>query len=179
MGKILITGTGRCGTTFLVILYSKLNFDTGFRVENINWLIWRNCNSGMERKINENYRILKNPLFITNMENILKNNSIDFVIIPERDYFEAAKSRSKHGRNAGGFFGAKNLEEQVEFFNQQMAKCKSALQNSEVKTIYLDFDMMISSAEYVYEKLNDTFDRYVSFEEFNEAYIFSTNHQRK
>lgn len=30
MEKILITGTGRCGTTFLIKLFTFLEFDTGY-----------------------------------------------------------------------------------------------------------------------------------------------------
>lgn len=32
--KIYITGIGRCGTTFLIKLFSFLNFDTGYNKEN-------------------------------------------------------------------------------------------------------------------------------------------------
>ena len=34
MEKILITGTGRCGTTFLIKLFSFLDFDTGYNRDN-------------------------------------------------------------------------------------------------------------------------------------------------
>jgi hypothetical protein len=66
MEKILITGTGRCGTTFLIKLFSFLGYNTGYNRDNYKQYIDSNCNSGMEKKYNENYYIIKNPQFIAN-----------------------------------------------------------------------------------------------------------------
>ena len=38
----VITGTGRCGTTFLIKLFSFLEFNTGFNRENYNNFIFNN-----------------------------------------------------------------------------------------------------------------------------------------
>ena len=46
--KILISGTGRCGTTFLIKLFTFLEMDTGYSRENYEKHISTNCNSGME-----------------------------------------------------------------------------------------------------------------------------------
>ena len=104
MEKILITGTGRCGTTFLIKLFSFLEFDTGFNRDNYELSISSNCNSGMEREYHKNYYILKNPTFIQNIENIVKDTTIKIkkVIIPIRDLKLSAKSREKHGFANGG-----------------------------------------------------------------------------
>ena len=59
MEKILITGTGRCGTTFLIKLFSFLDFNTGYNRNNYKLSIFSNCNSGMERNYNEKYYIIK------------------------------------------------------------------------------------------------------------------------
>lgn len=40
--KIYITGTGRCGTTFLIKLFSFLNFDTGYNKNNYGNYIFFN-----------------------------------------------------------------------------------------------------------------------------------------
>jgi hypothetical protein len=76
MEKILITGTGRCGTTFLIKLFSFLHFNTGYNRNNYNSYIYSNCNSGMERNYEDNYNVLKNPTFITDIEKIVKDTSI-------------------------------------------------------------------------------------------------------
>jgi len=36
MEKYLNSGTGRCGTTFLIKLFSFLDYDTGYNMENYN-----------------------------------------------------------------------------------------------------------------------------------------------
>ena len=79
MEKILITGTGRCGTTFLIKLFSFLDFDTGYDRSNYKKHISSNCNSGMERNCKENYYILKNPHFIRNIRAILEEKSVIIV----------------------------------------------------------------------------------------------------
>ena len=74
-GKILITGTGRCGTTFLIILFSILKMETGYNAENYQDFIFQNCNSGMERKFSAKVKILKNPEFISEIGSGLINPS--------------------------------------------------------------------------------------------------------
>ena len=54
----------------------------------------------MERNYNDNYYVLKNPTFIKDIENIIKDKSIKIknVIIPIRDLKLSTKSRVKHGK---------------------------------------------------------------------------------
>ena len=95
MEKILITGTGRCGTTFLILLFSFLNYDTGYNKTNYIKHIFPNCNSGMEALYTTKKYILKNPLFLEQIEEIVccKDMTIKCVIIPIRDYDVSTKSR--------------------------------------------------------------------------------------
>ena len=51
--KILITGTGRCGTTFLIKLFTFLGFDTGYDKSNYASYIFFNL-------LMEKYKNLKN-----------------------------------------------------------------------------------------------------------------------
>lgn len=44
--QVIISGTGRAGTTFLIQLLTCLGFDTGFA--NVEAAIDPNCNAGME-----------------------------------------------------------------------------------------------------------------------------------
>ena len=111
MEKILITGTGRCGTTFLIKIFTFLNFDTGFNINNYKEYIFSNCNSGMEKSYKDNHYILKNPTFMRDIEKIVKdkeNITIKTVIIPLRDLDESAQSRVNHKKNAGGLWNAKD-----------------------------------------------------------------------
>ena len=118
MEKILITGTGRCGTTFLIKLFSFLDFNTGYDRNNYQKRILSNCNSGMERSYKENYYIIKNPYIINNIKNIAQDTSITikYVIIPIRDLQMSANSRVKHGKNPGGLWCAKDKLSQIDFY---------------------------------------------------------------
>ena len=46
--KIVISGTGRFCTTFLMILFTYLKLTTGFSPTNFHKGITKNCNSGLE-----------------------------------------------------------------------------------------------------------------------------------
>ena len=62
----------------------------------------------MEKQYNANHRIIKNPLFIHNIKNIMEDIKIKVktVIIPIRDFNISALSRVKHGKNKGGLWNA-------------------------------------------------------------------------
>jgi hypothetical protein len=160
MEKILITGTGRCGTTFLIKLFSFLGFDTGYNRENYHLSIYTNCNSGMERFYNEKHYILKNPDFITNIENIVKDKSIKIknVIIPIRNLEMSAKSRMRHGNATGGFWCAKNESEQVNFYKEILANYICISTKYDISTIFINFDGMINDKIYLFNKLKHILD---------------------
>ena len=147
MEKILITGTGRCGTTFLIKLLSFLNYDTGFNEDNYIDYIHNNCNSGMEKEYYENFYVLKNPRFIMDIENIVNDNSliIKKIIIPIRDYKLSAKSRVLNGdvNMAGGLWNASNEEEQLNFYNKILANYLYFMTKYNISTIFIDFDKTV------------------------------------
>jgi hypothetical protein len=154
MNKILISGTGRCGTTFLIKLFTFLDFDTGFNITNYNKYIFKNCNSGMEKSYNESNYVLKNPNFIVNIDDIIMNNiKIKYMIIPIRDYIESAKSRVNNGYENGGLWNATNMDNQIEYYNKIMANYLYSMTKYEINTIFLDFNTMVTSSLYLYNKL--------------------------
>ena len=157
MEKILITGTGRCGTTFLIKLFSFLNFNTGYNKNNYKQYISNNCNSGMERNYKENYYILKNPLFMKNIETIINDKSvkIKYVIIPIRDLKKSAKSRVDHGEKKGGLWNATDELSQINFYKDILVNYLIISNKYNINTIYIDFDKMISDKNYLYEKLKN------------------------
>ncbi len=178
--KILISGTGRCGTTFLILLFSLLGLDTGYNIYNFKDHILDNCNSGMERLIDEPYTILKNPRFIENIESILlhKNIRIRSMVIPIRDYSKSASSRVHHGNNAGGLWNASNYETQITFFHKIMANYMYVMTKYNIPTIFIDFDKMISNPQYLYDKLKPILSN-IPFHIFFNSYKITTLHQNK
>lgn len=156
MEKILITGTGRCGTTFLIKLFTFLNFNTGYNRHNYHRSIAKNCNSGMERHYKENYYILKNPTFMSQIENIIKDSksiTIKHVIIPLRDFKLSAKSRVNYGKKNGGLWNATDESSQIEFYKNLLTHYIFISTKYDIDTIFIDFDKMISDNIYLFNKL--------------------------
>jgi len=177
MDKILITGTGRSGTTFLIKLFSFLDFDTGYTKENYHKSIFKNCNSGMEKKINASNYILKNPLFLETIENIYNDDkyNIKYVIIPIRDYRKSAMSRVSHKNNKGGLWKAKDLSQQILYYNKIMSNYIYMMAKYEINTILLDFDKMVNDSQYLYDKLKIILDeKDITFDKFLEEYNFAS-----
>jgi hypothetical protein len=173
MEKILITGTGRCGTTFLIKLFSFLDFNTGYSRINYKSSIFSNCNSGMERNYKEDYYILKNPLFIQNIDYIVKDTSIKIknVIIPIRDLEMAATSRVKNGRAAGGLWNAKDKLSQINYYKNILTNYMVISTKYDINTIFIDFDKMINDKTYLFNKLKNILDeKNIDLETFSHVY---------
>ena len=173
MEKILITGTGRCGTTFLIKLFTFLEFDTGFDKETYQSRINSQCNSGMERTYKENHYILKNPLFILNMETIIKDKNINVkkVIIPIRDYKLSARSRVKHKNKPGGLWNSKDEKSQIVFYNEIISNYVYLMTKYDINTIFIDFDKMINNKNYLFDKLKNILDeKNIGFDCFYKIY---------
>ena len=173
MEKILITGTGRCGTTFLIKLFSFLDFYTGYNRDNYNLSISSNCNSGMERNHNEEYYILKNPLFMMNIENIVKDTSIKIknVIIPIRELKMSAKSRVKYGDLDGGLWNADDELSQIDFYKNILTNYIYISTKYDINTIFIDFDKMINDHIYLFNNLKNILDeKNIDLDTFSRVY---------
>jgi hypothetical protein len=94
---VLITGTGRSGTTAIIELLTVLGLDTGFDPDHYRGLIYPTCNAGLERDIfSPNApRIVKSPETADRIDELLARPDIvvDALIVPVRDLNEATDSR--------------------------------------------------------------------------------------
>jgi hypothetical protein len=153
--KIFITGTGRCGTTFLIKLFTFLEFDTGFTKRNYQTYIAANCNSGMEKPTNSPHHVIKNPLVINEINTIVQNPKIKIqaMIIPIRDLKTAANSRAKHANKNGGLWNAHDERSQLVFYEHILANYIEKMTKHDIPTIFLDFGRMVEDPLYLYEKL--------------------------
>lgn len=182
--KIMITGTGRSGTTFLMLIFSYLKLDTGYEDEKqIRAAIFPDCNAGLETNsdgifTNKNTpKIIKNPNIITNIENIVKSGvEIEHVFIPVRDYERSAESRKSNKQN-GGFWCAKNVKEQIEFYHKIMSEYIFYMAKYEINTTFINFEKMIIDKKYTFDKLYPAL-KGVSFEDFSVAFD-KADHQQK
>lgn len=173
MEKIFITGTGRCGTTFLIKLFTFLDLDTGYNKHNYKNFINNNCNSGMERKYNDLFSIIKNPHIIMNIPHIIKDKNIKIkkIIIPVRDYIQSAKSRVSHQYNAGGLWFANDEKSQLSFYKHIMSNYIYYMTKYDIPTLFLDFDRMTTDKKYLYDKLSFILDeKNITFDMFSSVY---------
>ncbi len=176
MNKVLVTGTGRCGTTFLMRLFTYLNLNTGIDPKDIQKYVFNKCNSGIELNgndpKNESIRFIKSPTFSRHISNLVteKKWKIDFVIVPIRKYEEAARSREHFKKNAGGLtWGATDYASQLDEFYKSISILIRETTLHDIKTIFLDFEKMTSNKEYVYEKLKPVLSN-IDFTSFCKAY---------
>ena len=179
MKSIVITSTGRSGTTFLILLYTYLGFKTGFDDRNMKSYIYTNCNSGLEKRDGDIgiLDVVKNPLFLYQMGQ-LDREKISWVIIPVRDFRLSAKSRNYYSTKAGGLIGgAKNVEQQIAIYNTYMSRYIQDMVKYDLPTIFLDFDKMVKDSEYLYNKLKVTFTKDISISFFKSCYQKASEHQ--
>jgi hypothetical protein len=179
MKSIIITSTGRCGTTFLLLIYQYLGFKTGFDDRNMGSYIYKNCNSGLEKRKGDigKFEVIKNPLFLGQMGE-LDTENISWVVVPIRNFEESAKSREYHNKKAGGLMGgAKNWGDQVKLYNGYMSKYIQDMVKNDIPTIFLDFKKMTNDEEYLYNKIKITFTKDISYDFFKECYKKASEHQ--
>lgn len=174
MERIFITGTGRCGTTFLIKLFTFLGFDTGFNEDNYKRYIMPNCNAGMERVFTDRFEVVKNPTFLRDIEKIVtdRNIRVKRVIIPIRDYTASAKSRAHHGINrGGGLWNASSEDEQLEFYHTLMANYVYLMTKYNIPTIFINFERMITDKQYLFDILRSVLEeKQIDFDFFSTIY---------
>lgn len=175
MGKIIVTGTGRCGTSFLMLIFTFLDLNTGFKKENFNNYIDKKNNSGLEvLDPNKSQQIVKFPGFMDQFDSIIKKVDIERVIIPIRSYEESAISRCKNNM----LWHAKDEKSQIEYYYKITSKYMLSMVEYDIPTIFLDFKRMITSPKYLYNKLLPIL-KEISFEKFKKAYELADKHQKK
>lgn len=160
MSKIVITGTGRCGTSFLMHLFTNLGLNTGYTLDECEQhLAQSGCNGGIEHATEtdkfENADIVKNPIWLHEPE--LLDFDIDLIIVPIRKIEHVAESRNNTGSNMyGGFWkGANNAKEQIEIDSKAFYNFIEYTVKKDLKVIFLDFPRIVKDSEYLYDKIGD------------------------
>jgi len=175
--RVLITGTGRAGTTFLMRLMTLLKLPTGFSIDKAKRINLPH-NAGMELKIHSNATIIKNPIYINDLANINKQYDL-YLIIPIRMVKEVAESRVKNGNGAGGLWNAKDQASQENMLNSCLAKALVDIVCYDLPHVFIDFHRMIKSPEYLFGKLEYVMTKYgVTYEAFHTQYVAASNESR-
>jgi hypothetical protein len=159
--KIVITGTGRAGTTLLVQVLTDLGLDTGFAPDAP---IDKGVNAGLETGIEapDAPRIVKNPNLSRRLGTLLDEGkvSIEHVIIPVRDLDVAAASRVRNtGYGAdlhtfGGLFGTARATHQREALALVFYELLYTVARYDLPHTLLLFPRFADDWEYLHRKLS-------------------------
>jgi len=172
-GKLLITGTGRAGTTFIMRLLTLLGFNTGYDPNRLDSYIGSRCKAGMEKNVNDfnSLDVVKSPWLYKDIPTIHKMFNNLEVLVPIRDIRKAAESRVRIGRGDGGLWHANSLEEQIEFYNEVLKVIERNCAELNIEVIYIEFEKFTVDVQYCYDMLNQlTLFQEVNYEDFIKAY---------
>ena len=173
MSKILITGTGRAGTSFLVQLLTNLGEDTGFP-KGIK--LDPKCNAGLEHRENSKHRVIKNPEFALRIPDLNKKIEIEHIFIPIRELAKTALSRASIGSGDGGLWNASDMATQEEFNAKLMYKLIFDCNRLGIEYTLIDFDGMMNDSDYLFSCLYKCFD--FTEDEFKACYYSLIDHSK-
>src|SRR5262249_48005642 len=177
---VIISGTGRAGTTFLMQLLTELGLDTGFGDSSSH--IIENCNAGMERDLRDLDApyIVKSPFLCDYLDELLQNPGItvEHAIIPMRDLFSAAESRRDVSRRSGrdpadpvdgGLWHTDKPERQEAVLAHQFYKLLHTIAKHDIPMTLLYFPRLAQEPDYLYEKINSLVGR-IAYDSFFRAF---------
>jgi hypothetical protein len=167
-GRIIIAGTGRTGTTFLVQLFTALGFGTGFSLEESLSGVDKISHAGLERALVDegNPYVIKSPWFADHLAEALQDKRINIyaALLPIRDLFSAAESRRRVHREAGSrgldpvaqpgsLWHTDKPQNQEEVLARQFYKTIFPLVQFEVPIYFLEFPRLIRDPDYLFRTL--------------------------
>ncbi|HVU36311.1 MAG TPA: hypothetical protein VHE61_22935 [Opitutaceae bacterium] len=160
--NVIITGTGRAGTTFLVRLLTALGQDTGYDTQSWRADYFPHCSAGLEHDLADAGApyIVKNPELCVTLDGILAAGGVivDHAIIPVRDLEEAARSRARiggeNGTVPGGLVGTGDPKHQGEVLAERFHRLVQTLVTHDIPYTFLLFPRFVSDAEYAFSKLS-------------------------
>lgn len=178
---VIISGTGRAGTTFLVQLCTALGLDTGF--SSIDEAVFLECNAGMERELAEENApyIVKAPQLCASLDTILKERDIviEHAIVPMRELTAAAESRRSvvHRNGAddrpttvnGGLWGTSDPSKQESVLAEMLYKLIETIARHEIPLTLLSFPRLVHDRDYLLRRLRGVFPL-LTDDEFSKAF---------
>ena len=164
---IIISGTGRAGTTFLVQLLTQLGLDTGF-ADNADYHMHSNCNAGLEWDIRQTGApyIVKSPFLCDYLDEVINSGAVEIehAYVPIRDLFSAVQSRIDVDRRTdrsaypggipGGLWHTNNPDSQEIILLGQFYKLMQAITKHDVPLTLLDFPRFVHDPAYLFSKMS-------------------------
>jgi len=165
---ILISGTGRAGTTFLVRLLGALGEDTGFSNPEKDMDPISHAGLEVDLLTVPMPRVVKSPFACEKLAVALEKRlyRVENCLVPMRDLFCAAESRRRisriHGNlNAnevrGGIWDAETPEKQENELAQKFFRLMLTLARHNIPLTLLDFPRLVNDVEYLWRKISPVF----------------------
>ncbi len=175
---LIITGTGRTGTTFLVRLLTELGLDTGYSRHD-----WRRdyssyCDAGLENHLADGEAapyVVKTPDFCVTLPRLLAEGriAVDHAVIPVRDLDEATSSRLRVGGTdgsiPGGLLATDDPARQKAVLAERFHQLIHTLTAHEIPHTFLLFPRLVVDADYTHTRLAGLLPG-VSREQFRKAF---------
>ncbi|MGH6891828.1 MAG: hypothetical protein ACREEP_06190 [Dongiaceae bacterium] len=165
---VIISGTGRAGTTFLIRLLTFLGLNTGFTVETVKLSPGSQlARAGFDtdiRNANAPY-IVKSPVLCDYVDEVLASSvRIEHAIIPVRRFDAAAASRAyvqqlttgnADGKDkvAGGLWDTDKADDQAGMLRLKFTKLIEALVRHDIPMTFLNYPRLVRDPVYLYTKL--------------------------
>lgn len=190
---ILITGTGRTGTTFLVELFTNLGFDTGFNTQDIKEQKFEIARAGLEYdlRLDGCPYVVKDPAFCDYADEVFSNTSIsiEHIFIPIRNLQGAVESRKTVTEATkktslknkfrsflglkqhipGGLWQTSNHKEQEIILLNKLYSLMLSVSNTTTAITLIKYPRSTKDASYLFQKLESVLNN-ISFEKFSEVY---------
>ena len=160
--KVIITGTGRAGTTFLVHLLTELGLDTGITPKNWRKKFYPNCNAGLEHNLLDPKTpyIVKNPALCETLPDAVASERFvfDHVYIPIRELDTAAASRVRiggaNGSVPGGLWGTSDPAHQRAVLAEHFHRLIHVLVTHEIPHTFILFPRLVADPAYSFDRLS-------------------------
>lgn len=167
-GHILISGTGRAGTTVLVQYFTALGFDTGFTLDQAVRKVDPISTAGLEHQLDQVIPyVSKSPLYTDTLGAHLDDGSlrVKCCLVPMRDLYSAAESRRRVHRDAaaagmdasshrGTLWKTTDPSEQEEKLAVQFYQLIYELARRRIPLLLLIFPTLVRSAAELFERLH-------------------------
>lgn len=179
--KIIITGPGKCGTTFLMELLTELGLDTGYKPGEVGSGEWNVQHS--DATLEGQPYILKSPSFGTNKRILdLRERwdwNIEHVYILLREFDDVANNRWNSWRKKAGLPASddqeyKRKDEKWRGYKRKAARSVGCavlqVASEEIPYTLLMFPRIVTDPQYLYDKMKHTLPDVGPYDKFLEVF---------
>jgi len=158
---VIITGTGRTGTTFLVQLFTRLGYDTGYGDSVQSTIANTKSKGGLEHNLLKDGCpfIVKDPRFCNYADVAIARSDIkiEHILLPVRNIEAATASRIHNkGSSSGGLWLTANdagAAEQEDVLLRLLSKLLVSLAKTDIPVTLLHYPTLVKNSWYLYDKL--------------------------